>query len=69
MRPILWHIDHDADPPTLTVCVVDRPCRIATIQLDDRGITRRDTEIAAIAEMRRTNPAVYDVMATVRVTP
>jgi len=62
IRPILWDVNHDAEPPTMTVLLFGRPHRYVTIEIERRP-TPDMTVSAAIAEMAATERAVFDVMA------
>lgn len=62
LRPIFWGVDHDADPPRLKVFLVGPPHRVVTFEIE-RGATRHETEIAALAELSRTPRAVLEAMA------
>jgi hypothetical protein len=46
----------------MTVLLAGRPNRTLTVQVD-RGATRMLTQLAAVKEFNRTDPAVFDVMA------
>ena len=63
IRPILWDVNHNAEPPTMTVLLFGRPHRYVTIEIERRP-TPDMTVGAAVAEMTATDRAVYDVMAT-----
>jgi hypothetical protein len=62
IRPILWDVNHEAEPPTMTVLLVGRPHRYVTVEIERRP-TPDMTVSAAVAEMTETERAVYEVMA------
>ena len=69
MRPILWHVDHESDRPTMTVCLLGRPLSTVTIEIAHPGATRAETEAAAVAEMDAMDRALLEVMAGVNRWP
>ena len=62
IHPILWDVNHDAEPPTMTVLLFGRPHRYVTLEIERRP-TPDMTVSAAVAEMTATERAVFEVMA------
>jgi hypothetical protein len=62
MRPILFDVDHDREPPTMTVLLIGRPHRLLTFEIR-RLQTRQATEGAAMVELAFTDRAVFEVAA------
>jgi hypothetical protein len=63
MKPLLWNVDRDRDPPTMTVCLPGLPHRFVSIELDARGATRFEIDAAAVRELKATDPALLDLLA------
>ena len=64
MKPLLWNIDRDRDPPTMTICLPGLPRRFVSIELEASGASRFEVDAAAVRELRSTDPALLDVIAT-----
>ena len=62
MRAIFFDVDHDREPPTMSVLIVGQPDRVATFEIR-RLATRYATEIAALAELATTDRAIFEVAA------
>lgn len=63
IRPILWSIDHEADPPRMTVCLPGEPRRFATIELEGATRSREETALRALSELETTEPEIYEAIA------
>lgn len=50
----------------MTVLVIDRPFRFATVELEEAGATREASFWSAIRQMDATNIAIFDVIAVAR---
>jgi hypothetical protein len=64
MKPLLWNIDRDRDPPMMTVFLPGRPRRFVSIELETPGLTRYEIDAAAVREFKAMDPAVLDVIAS-----
>lgn len=62
-RSIVYDIDEHASPPTMTVLVIDRPFRFATVELEEVGPTHEASFWSAIRQMDATDIAIFDVLA------
>ena len=51
MRPILWDVDANADPPTMTICFVGRPHDFVTLPIRETVATADDALRAAVREL------------------
>ena len=63
MKPLLWNVDRDRDPPTMTVRLPGQPHRFVSIELEARGATGYEIDAAAVRELMATDPALLDVIA------
>jgi hypothetical protein len=64
MRPILWDIDPNADPPTYTVLLPGQPHRTLTFELLPAvRRDRRSPEMRAIADLSGTDQAILELLA------
>ena len=66
MRPLILYVDHETDPPIVSVLLVGRPHRVVSWQLATRGPTRTDTEVIAVAEVEGTPRDVLEAIAADR---
>ena len=66
LRPLFWSVDHETDPPILTVLLIGetrRSERPISWRLARRGATRWETEAIALGELDATDSAVLEAMA------
>jgi len=64
MHPgIVYDIDTESSPPRMTVCVLGRPLRYASVELERVGRTREDTFWMGIRQFDETDFAIFDAIA------
>ena len=63
MKPMLWNIDRDREPPMMVICLPGLPRRFVSIELETPGTTRHEIVAAALREFKATDPAVLEVIA------
>lgn len=67
MHPwIVYDIDTTSTPPRMMVCLLDRPLRYASVELERLGETREESFWSAIRQFDATDFAIFDAIAVPR---
>ena len=64
MHPgIVYDIDTQSVPPRMTVCVIDRPLRYASVELERVGSSHQERWTLALEQFDATDFAIFDAIA------